>query len=169
MQRKVPGTKYIYNDNGDSPVPGQYGAIKLYAGSGSADLGREVAEYLNLQMSLQDLQRFSNENIFVRLQSSVRGQDVRVGTSTTVDVTLEVGAVSEVVEVKTAQGAELLWRRMQFEFGSEDLAHTNQRTGDSQIRQCVYICEDLKSVPLYTSRWGTSGLTILTIAAHIRL
>jgi hypothetical protein len=86
---------------------------------------------------------------------------------------LAIAALSEVVAAAgvndVAQGAELLWRRMQFEFGSEDLAHTNQRTGDSQIRQCVYICEDLKSVPLYTSRWGTSGLTILTIAAHIRL
>jgi ribose-phosphate pyrophosphokinase len=76
QQRKVPGTKYVYHDNAINPIPGQYGAVKLYAGSASRELGQEVAEYLNLEMSVQDVQRFSNENIFVRLQSSVRGQDV---------------------------------------------------------------------------------------------
>src|SRR5579871_389335 len=40
-------------------------------------------------------------------RAAVRAQDVLVGTATTVNVTLEVGAVSEVVEVKTSAGAEL--------------------------------------------------------------
>jgi|SRR5581483_635371 ribose-phosphate pyrophosphokinase len=76
QQRKVPGTKYVYHDNAINPIPGQYGAVKLYAGSASRELGQEVAAYLNMELSTQDVQRFSNENIFVRLQSSVRGQDV---------------------------------------------------------------------------------------------
>jgi ribose-phosphate pyrophosphokinase len=76
QQRKVPGTKYIYHDDAVNPIPGQYGAVKLYAGSASTDLGSEVAAYLSLELSKQDVKRFSNENIFVRLQSSVRGQDV---------------------------------------------------------------------------------------------
>jgi ribose-phosphate pyrophosphokinase len=76
QQRKVPGTKYVYRDDAINPIPGQYGAVKLYAGSASAELGQEVAAYLNMELSTQDVQRFSNENIFVRLQSSVRGQDV---------------------------------------------------------------------------------------------
>lgn len=76
QQRKVPGTKFIYHDDAINLIPGQYGAIKLYAGSASRELGQKVAEYLSLEMSVQDVQRFTNENIFVRLQSSVRGQDV---------------------------------------------------------------------------------------------
>ena len=74
--RKVPGTKYIYQTNAANPIPGQYGAVKLYAGSASVDLGNEVAEYLGMPLGSRDLKKFSNENIFIRLNSSVRGQDV---------------------------------------------------------------------------------------------
>ncbi len=40
-------------------------------------------------------------------KAAVHAQDVLVGTSTTVNVTLEIGQISEVVEVKTVAGAEL--------------------------------------------------------------
>src|SRR5215469_6671166 len=40
-------------------------------------------------------------------KASIKGQDVLIGTAYTVNVTLEVGAVTEVVEVKTSAGAEL--------------------------------------------------------------
>src|SRR2546421_862841 len=40
-------------------------------------------------------------------QSAVTGQDVSVGQTLTVNVTLEVGAMAETVEVKVATGAEL--------------------------------------------------------------
>lgn len=40
-------------------------------------------------------------------KASIRGQEVPIGTVYTVNVTLEVGAVSEVVEVRTVAGAEL--------------------------------------------------------------
>ncbi len=40
-------------------------------------------------------------------KSSVRDQDVLTGTPLTINIVLEVGAVSEVVEVKTVAGAEL--------------------------------------------------------------
>ncbi len=75
--RKVPGTKLVYTDspNSNSP-PGQYGEIKLYAGSASQKLGEDVAAYLGVQLGQRALKKFSNENIFVRLTSSVRGQDV---------------------------------------------------------------------------------------------
>ncbi len=73
--RKVPGTKY-YQTSANNPVPGQYGAIKLYAGLVTTELGKEIAEYMNMSLGKCDIQRFSNEDIFVRLHSSVRGQDV---------------------------------------------------------------------------------------------
>ncbi len=76
QSRKVPGTKYIYQTNAVNPIPGQYGAVKLYAGSASMDLGTDVAQYLGMTLGSRDMKKFSNENIFIRLNSSVRGQDV---------------------------------------------------------------------------------------------
>jgi ribose-phosphate pyrophosphokinase len=74
-QRKVPGTKYLISSTSNVP-PGQYGQIKIFAGSGYQDFGKEVASYLKLDLVDHVVHKFSNENIFVRLNSSVRGQDV---------------------------------------------------------------------------------------------
>lgn len=55
-----------------------YGGIKLFVGSGSPDLGQKVAEYLNQPVSECEVIEFPNENLFVKLNGSVRGQDVYV-------------------------------------------------------------------------------------------
>jgi len=55
-----------------------YGAIKLYAGSASPELAQKIADYLNQKLSPRDVIQFPNENIFVQLNSSARGQDVYV-------------------------------------------------------------------------------------------
>lgn len=55
-----------------------YGEIKLYAGSGSPDLAQKIAEYLGQQLSPREIIQFPNENIFVKLNTSARGQDVYV-------------------------------------------------------------------------------------------
>jgi ribose-phosphate pyrophosphokinase len=55
-----------------------YGDIKLYAGSASLELAQEISAYLHVPLSGYDLVEFSNENLFVRLHGSVRGQDVYV-------------------------------------------------------------------------------------------
>src|SRR3989304_1918688 len=55
-----------------------YGEIKLYAGSGSPDLAQKIANYLQQPLSPREVIQFSNENIFVKLNSSARGQDVYV-------------------------------------------------------------------------------------------
>ena len=55
-----------------------YGEIKLYAGSGSPDLAQKIANYLQQPLSPREVIQFSNENIFVKLKSSARGQDVYV-------------------------------------------------------------------------------------------
>jgi len=54
------------------------GDIKLFAGSGCPDLARRVAEYINIPLSPWDIIKFPNENLLVRLQGSVRGQDVYI-------------------------------------------------------------------------------------------
>lgn len=53
-----------------------YGGIKLFAGSGSPALARRISEYINVPLSGWDIIDFPNENIWVKLHGSVRGQDV---------------------------------------------------------------------------------------------
>ncbi len=55
-----------------------YGEIKLFAGSGSPELAAKVAEYLGSPLCERELVVFPNENIFIKLTHSVRGQDVYV-------------------------------------------------------------------------------------------
>jgi len=55
-----------------------YGGIKLYAGTASLDLAQKVADYLGEKLCGRDIVEFPNENLFVKLHSSVRGQDVYV-------------------------------------------------------------------------------------------
>ena len=59
-----------------------YGQIKLFTGTSCPDLANEIAAYLNIPLSGRDIIKFPNENIFVRLHSSVRGQDVYLIQST---------------------------------------------------------------------------------------
>lgn len=53
-----------------------YGDIKLFAGSGCPELAHRIANYINVPVSGWDIVEFPNENLFVRLHGSVRGQDV---------------------------------------------------------------------------------------------
>ena len=53
-----------------------YGDIKLFAGSGCPVLAQKIADYINIPLSGWDIIQFPNQNIFVRLHGSVRGQDV---------------------------------------------------------------------------------------------
>ncbi|HSM57940.1 MAG TPA: ribose-phosphate diphosphokinase [Candidatus Sulfomarinibacteraceae bacterium] len=53
-----------------------YGGIKLFAGSGCPDLAARISEYINVPLSGWDIIDFPNENVWVKLHGSVRGQDV---------------------------------------------------------------------------------------------
>jgi ribose-phosphate pyrophosphokinase len=50
--------------------------IKLFGGTGCPRLAREISRYLGVPLSGRDLFQFPNENIFLQLHESVRGQDV---------------------------------------------------------------------------------------------
>jgi ribose-phosphate pyrophosphokinase len=63
-----------------------YGEIKLFAGSGSPDLSRRIAEYLGSPLCERELVEFPNENLFIKLKHSVRGQDVYVIQQTALHV-----------------------------------------------------------------------------------
>lgn len=55
-----------------------FGDIKLFSGSASPELAAKISEYLDQPISGCDVVQFPNENIFVKLHKSVRGQDVYV-------------------------------------------------------------------------------------------
>ncbi len=53
-----------------------HGQIKLFSGTGCLDLSQEISDYLGIPLSGRDIIQFPNEDIFVRLHESIRGQDV---------------------------------------------------------------------------------------------
>jgi ribose-phosphate pyrophosphokinase len=55
-----------------------YGGIQLYAGEGCPELANKIANYLGQPLSERDVVEFPNENLFVKLHGSARGQDVYV-------------------------------------------------------------------------------------------
>jgi len=55
-----------------------YGEIKLIAGTASPELATQIARYLGLPLSGREVTLFPNDNLFVKLHNSVRGQDVFV-------------------------------------------------------------------------------------------
>src|SRR5512138_2985045 len=77
MKRKHQGTPMSQQSHSPGEIK-MYGEIKLYAGSGSPVLAQKIADYLQQKLSPRDVIQFPNENIFVKLNSSARGQDVYV-------------------------------------------------------------------------------------------
>jgi ribose-phosphate pyrophosphokinase len=63
-----------------------YGDIKLYAGTASMGVAANVAEYLGVGLCGCDVIQFPNDNLFVKLHSSVRGQDCYVIQTTSAPV-----------------------------------------------------------------------------------
>lgn len=63
-----------------------YGNIKLFSGTASPDLAQEIADYLGQPLCGRDIIQFPNENLFVRLHNSVRGQDCYVIQTTSAPV-----------------------------------------------------------------------------------
>lgn len=55
-----------------------YGEIKLFAGTACPELAVKIAQYLGLPLCGRDVILFPNDNLFVKLHSSVRGHDVYV-------------------------------------------------------------------------------------------
>jgi ribose-phosphate pyrophosphokinase len=53
-----------------------YSGIRLFSGTSHPALASEISNYLGVPLSGRDILKFPNENIFVQLHESVRGQDV---------------------------------------------------------------------------------------------
>jgi ribose-phosphate pyrophosphokinase len=64
--------------------------MRIFAGSGSVTLAEEVCRYLNVPLCPRQVIEFPNENVFVKLQTSVRGQDVFVIQTTSAPVNYNI-------------------------------------------------------------------------------
>src|SRR5881296_3561151 len=56
--------------------------ILIFSGSGSPKLTRKICEYLHVQPGAREVLRFSEGNLFVRVQENVRGRPVYLVQST---------------------------------------------------------------------------------------
>lgn len=56
--------------------------LQIFAGSSNRSLSEKIAESLGVELSRSDVRRFSDKEIFVEIQDSVRGQNVYVVQST---------------------------------------------------------------------------------------
>ncbi|HSV85374.1 MAG TPA: ribose-phosphate pyrophosphokinase [Levilinea sp.] len=63
-----------------------YGDIKLYAGTASPDLAHRIAKYIGVELCERDVVQFPNDNLFIKLHTSVRGQDCYVIQTTSAPV-----------------------------------------------------------------------------------
>ena len=63
-----------------------YGKIVLYSGTGCPDLAEEISQVLDVPLGGRDAMKFANDNTFVKLHESVRGQDAFVIQTTSVPV-----------------------------------------------------------------------------------
>ncbi len=63
-----------------------YGDIKIYAGTGNPELSAQIAQYLQVPLCGRDIIQFPNDNLFIKLHSSVRGQDCYVIQNTSTPV-----------------------------------------------------------------------------------
>jgi len=53
-----------------------YGEIKLFTGTASPVLAQKISDYLGSSLCEHEVIEFPNENLFIKLKHSVRGQDV---------------------------------------------------------------------------------------------
>ena len=56
--------------------------MKLMAGNSNLPLARDIAAYLNLELTDASVRRFADEEVFVEIHENVRGEDVFVIQST---------------------------------------------------------------------------------------
>lgn len=63
-----------------------YGGVKLYTGTACPELAGKIADHLGVKLCERDIITFPNDNIFVKLRTSVRGQDCYVVQTTSTPV-----------------------------------------------------------------------------------
>ena len=63
-----------------------HGNIKTFAGTASPELSEEITNYLGIPLCERDIILFPNDNLFIKLHSSIRGQDCYIIQTTSAPV-----------------------------------------------------------------------------------
>src|SRR5512147_2421168 len=98
-----------------------YGDIRVFAGTSCPDLAEEIGECLGVALSSREIIRFPNDNIFVRLLSSVRGKDVFVIQTLTNPVSQNIMELLILLDtVKRANAGRITAVMPYFAYGRSD-------------------------------------------------
>ncbi len=98
-----------------------YGDIKVFAGSSCPELAEEICDCLGISLSSREIIRFPNDNIFVRLLTSVRGSDVFVIQSLTAPVSHHILELLILLDtVKRANAGRITAVMPYFAYGRSD-------------------------------------------------
>jgi len=63
-------------------IPDEKRTLKIFAGNSNIDLAKEICKYLNVPLGQADVSRFPDGEIKVKIEESVRGEDVFIIQST---------------------------------------------------------------------------------------
>ena len=98
-----------------------YGDVKVFAGSSCPELSEEICGCLGTALSPREIIRFPNDNIFVRLLTSVRGEDVFVIQTLTAPVSHHIMELLILLDtVKRANAGRITAVMPYFAYGRSD-------------------------------------------------
>ncbi len=98
-----------------------FGEIKIFCGSSCPMLAEEIGQYLKVPISPREIIQFPNDNIFVRLLTSVRGQDVFVIQTLTSPVSEHIMELLIMLDtVKRANAGRITAVMPYFAYGRSD-------------------------------------------------
>lgn len=106
---KIPGTKYEVEEKlskqEESPQH-RIRNVRVFAGSAGQELGEEITQYLGIKLGKYTRNTFANENIFIRLEESVRGKDVYLVQSFSTPVHTNIFELLVMVDALRRDSAE---------------------------------------------------------------
>jgi ribose-phosphate pyrophosphokinase len=98
-----------------------YGDIRVFTGTSCPDLAKEIGECLGVALSPREIIRFPNDNIFVRLLTSVRGKDVFIIQTLTAPVSHHIIELLILLDtIKRANAGRITVVMPYFAYGRSD-------------------------------------------------
>ena len=98
-----------------------YGDVKVFTGSSCPELAQEICDCLGMSLCPREIIHFPNDNIFVRLLTSVRGEDVFVIQSLTAPVSHHIMELLILLDtVKRANAGRITAVMPYFAYGRSD-------------------------------------------------
>jgi ribose-phosphate pyrophosphokinase len=98
-----------------------FGEIRIFCGSSCPALAEEIGQYLKVPISPREIIQFPNDNLFVRLLTSVRGQDVFLIQTLTAPVSQHIMELLILLDtVKRANAGRITAVMPYFAYGRSD-------------------------------------------------